>query len=612
MQALRVLADRYPDALWLVHCQSGQLVFYFFPLTMMLQFAIVWLTVIVSLERWLAICLPFVAKRWLTRARSHIAIGLVFLASLIYGIPRFFEYVVKPVVREREHKNGSALAAAFASVSHAFALAVANDSRVQDAIARGGGGGWSSRWSATTPNQLLLGIEELNSTSATATSTRASVGCNTFDKSEFSKNPIVMYVLLLGSYVLLLFLIPVVLITLANIALIREIVRSRRRWSSLTRSQQRQQRMTRLPICIVVLFYVLALPALVINVIDTLDYPPIAEFKKCTTWGRAIAVANFLVILNSALNFVIYYANGHKFRRQFLDLFGGRRFKRYSIFGSSVHAGPNGTQNALNLEQQATSKSALPYIERLKRNASDQAATHNNHIHSRGRSHSQNNNNNNNHGVSHNHANRNLKRDRTDSTPSSTLRPASAASRSASREPSARFGGNEDSPSPPTRPQSKPQSPPNVPRRDSRYMMLVPPTGTIELALTGSTCTGAGTPDTARTLLDANSCTGTQTTVASEQCSSRSAADMCALARDLTPIDADASPHAINRLFAAAADEQVAAARERDAGSPLSRKRLTQIVSVSFYDLPVSPPSASPSGSDALSPDVGTRETHDL
>lgn len=56
------------------------------------QVTSVWLTVAFTSDRYMMICHPFAAKRWCTVRLAKYIILSINLASLIYGIPRYFEY----------------------------------------------------------------------------------------------------------------------------------------------------------------------------------------------------------------------------------------------------------------------------------------------------------------------------------------------------------------------------------------------------------------------------------------------------------------------------------------------------------------------------------------
>lgn len=89
----------------------------------------------------------------------------------------------------------------------------------------------------------------------------------------------------------------------------------------------------KLPLCIVVMFYVCEIPALAANVIDAVGehYSPLNSFKQRRAWSNVMAVANLLVVLNSAANFLIYYLNSRTFRENCQALITRRPFKKYSL-----------------------------------------------------------------------------------------------------------------------------------------------------------------------------------------------------------------------------------------------------------------------------------------
>ncbi|KAM3184953.1 hypothetical protein ACTXT7_007355 [Hymenolepis weldensis] len=51
-----------------------------------------WLTAAFTVDRYLMICHPFIAKRWCTLRRSKMVIASIFFTSFCYSLPRFYEY----------------------------------------------------------------------------------------------------------------------------------------------------------------------------------------------------------------------------------------------------------------------------------------------------------------------------------------------------------------------------------------------------------------------------------------------------------------------------------------------------------------------------------------
>lgn len=63
---------------------------YAFPLLFVLQSATIWLTVIIALTRYFAMCRPFLANRIVTLTTVRGAVVGVAVGSFVYNLPRFF------------------------------------------------------------------------------------------------------------------------------------------------------------------------------------------------------------------------------------------------------------------------------------------------------------------------------------------------------------------------------------------------------------------------------------------------------------------------------------------------------------------------------------------
>ena len=63
-----------------------------YPVGMVAQTASIYLTVVVTVERYVAVCWPLKARFICTRTRTKVAILLVCIFSIAYNIPRFMEY----------------------------------------------------------------------------------------------------------------------------------------------------------------------------------------------------------------------------------------------------------------------------------------------------------------------------------------------------------------------------------------------------------------------------------------------------------------------------------------------------------------------------------------
>lgn len=73
---------------------TGFLTLYFYPLCLMAQSASAWTMIVISVERYLAVCRPFVALVVCTVKRAAISLTLVFIAAVLYNVCRFYEYTL--------------------------------------------------------------------------------------------------------------------------------------------------------------------------------------------------------------------------------------------------------------------------------------------------------------------------------------------------------------------------------------------------------------------------------------------------------------------------------------------------------------------------------------
>ena len=72
----------------------GYIVAYVKPFIMIGQLAVIWFTVLVSAERFVAVCYPLKATWFCTLKNTQRGIALIFLSAILYNVPRFFEHHV--------------------------------------------------------------------------------------------------------------------------------------------------------------------------------------------------------------------------------------------------------------------------------------------------------------------------------------------------------------------------------------------------------------------------------------------------------------------------------------------------------------------------------------
>ena len=303
---------------------------YCFPIALMAETGTIYLTVLVTLNRYFSVCRPYEVSNLCSKrtARQHIAIVVAF--SIIYNVPRFFEYTIV---------EQPSLGAGILDSS------TANQTTPSDG---------DDAFASLPPPQVHV-ISVLSPMAA-----------------HFAYQVIYMNI----SYCIVMFLIPLCSLIFLNyrlIAKLRETTRKRRQLlnskgggscgggdygsgnggsgrhltatkpsgkegaggnggggrTSPRRHQTRQYQsrseddVTLTLIVVVLTFVVCQTPALVTQVLQTFLG---GEEKNC---GRAFffyeRLSDFMVVANSAINFIIYCFCSRRFRRILLALFCGGR-----------------------------------------------------------------------------------------------------------------------------------------------------------------------------------------------------------------------------------------------------------------------------------------------
>ena len=68
------------------------------PFVHITQMAAVWITVLIALNRYIAICRPFQAPNWCSMSRARLQLIVMSVVIVLYNIPRFFEFEIRYVV----------------------------------------------------------------------------------------------------------------------------------------------------------------------------------------------------------------------------------------------------------------------------------------------------------------------------------------------------------------------------------------------------------------------------------------------------------------------------------------------------------------------------------
>lgn len=280
-QILPNLKDRYEQFYSFYHIY-GLLAIVSWPISFAAQMTTVWLTVLISVERWFAVCQPLLTSKYCSYKRTRLTCYCVFVFSLLYCSPRFFEYTL------------------------------------------------CMRWSPDYYEQLgnETTTEETHGVPYCSHKENGT-GYSLQKNAAIGTTYLVVYCAIL--YFLIAFLLPILLISVLNTKLILELHRCKEMWSQLSRNQKKEQKITKLPICIVVLFLVCGAPALAVNVLDA------AQIHLGSHWDLMITIGNLLIMVNSATNFIIYCLVGKDFRNALIHLFVRKKNARDVSISYALH-----------------------------------------------------------------------------------------------------------------------------------------------------------------------------------------------------------------------------------------------------------------------------------
>lgn len=253
-----------------------------YPIAMSAQTASVYITLTVTLERYVAVCHPLRARALCTYGRARIYVIVIIIFSLCYNIPRFFEVMVKEY---HDVEIGTIL------------CIVASDFRFNDTYVK-------------------------------------------------------VYIHWL--YLIFIYFLPFFCITFFNIMIYQQVRKANLERQRLSRTEKREIGLATMLFCVVIVFLICNVLALVTNILEAF-YGIIEE--------HLVKVSNLLVTINSSINFIIYVIFGEKFKRIFLLLFCKRRVGRESPDGlmhddSSFSNGDGSNRNSGRFQRVGTTRSS--------------------------------------------------------------------------------------------------------------------------------------------------------------------------------------------------------------------------------------------------------------
>ena len=227
-------------------CRSqGYLRVYTWPLVCITQMVSVHLIVLISVERFVAIVLPFKTTTLCTLQRINFTICSIWIFSVLFNFPKFFEFNPVPSVDRN-----------------------------------------------TNYTYIIMGSTDLR------------------------ENIVYRYFYNTALNCIILYALPLLFLIILSFKTIHTIHKARRTWEQLNRRQQKELQATKMPLVIISVFFVCGTQALLGFVLDAIFLSSNLRWLQIYT-----AVVNLLVMLNAAINCILMYLFGQKFRAMLKDVF---------------------------------------------------------------------------------------------------------------------------------------------------------------------------------------------------------------------------------------------------------------------------------------------------
>lgn len=214
---------------------------FLFPVAMTAQMVSVYLTLTVTLERFVAVCHPLRARSLCTYGRARWYVIVIIIFSFVYNLPRFWEV---SLIRYTHHEYN------------------------------------------------------------------ISVYC--VQASNMRSQTLYITVYIHWLYLVFLYFLPFTSLAVLNSCIYKQVRRANAERQRLSRLQRREIGLATMLLCVVVVFFLCNILALVTNILEAF-YEIIED--------PLVKTSNLLVTINSSVNFIIYVIFGEKFKRLFLRLF---------------------------------------------------------------------------------------------------------------------------------------------------------------------------------------------------------------------------------------------------------------------------------------------------
>ncbi|CAH1793443.1 unnamed protein product [Owenia fusiformis] len=236
---------------------------YILPVISTSQTLTTWMVLLVTIDRFIQVCIPLSASRLCTLPRAKMAVVVTVGLSFMYNVPRFWEYVPNNV----QFPCGTT---------------------------------------------VVLGY------------------------TAFGKNNYYTYIYQICLNAIFRYMGPVLVLIILNGNLIIALKDAHRRRQQMTGNEKEAQNITFTLVIVATSFLLCIMPYNTVNVMVTLWNTNNAAKPDQLIMRYLLAVGNFLLKVNSSVNFLIYCLTGKRFRETFISMCcpGFRRGQRYNAVNS--------------------------------------------------------------------------------------------------------------------------------------------------------------------------------------------------------------------------------------------------------------------------------------
>ena len=265
-----VIYTGYMQSFWNIY---PYILVYILPMQFVAQTATLWVTVLITVNRYIHVCVPLRASQWCTISKVKMQMAAVVLFAVLYNIPAFAEFRIEHVMLNNTNNSTTYIE-----------LVMLNNTN-----------------NSTTYIELVM----LNNTNNSTTYIVGAVHTRLWFAYGYY---LIYHVVLCGIFIII---VPTSILALLNICLVKAI-KARRHMTMQTQYSHNESSMTVVLLVIVFVSIICQLPAFITLVVSIVT--PEDVFSCGGGLFYFMPVTNMLIVLNSAINFIIYIVCNKRFR----------------------------------------------------------------------------------------------------------------------------------------------------------------------------------------------------------------------------------------------------------------------------------------------------------